>query len=64
MTNRSLFFVPSLLALALLVGACSRQEDTPTASPQKSSDCDMQGMDMSKMSAEEHQKMMADCAKK
>lgn len=59
--------VPLMLGLAL-ASACSKPDNgasgSTTGSPASSAssgDCDMQGMDMSKMSPEEHQKMMEKC---
>lgn len=43
------------VVVALGISACSRNE------PSQMADCDMQGMDMSKMSAEEHKAMMEKC---
>lgn len=60
------------VAAAVVLAACSDnssapQEKTPpkpaATAPQQADPCEMQGMDMSKMSAEEHQKMMDDCEK-
>lgn len=58
---------PILLWLAL-ASACSKTDDggsgpavESSASSASKDHCDMQGMDMSKMSAEEHRKMMEDC---
>lgn len=66
-------FPAAVLAIVLGLAACSDKEPASSpstgANPAASSgsstmgDCDMQGMDMSKMSAEEHQKMMEDCKK-
>ena len=54
------------LVTIALISACERESATPTLKPETSAplsaNCDMSG-DMSKMSAEEHQKMMEDCEK-
>ncbi len=57
------------MALAILASGCSEREQerppAPAAAVQATmpKECDMAGMDMSKMSAEEHQKMLDDCEK-
>jgi entry exclusion lipoprotein TrbK len=43
------------IVVALGISACSKNE------PPQMTDCDMQGMDMSKMSAEEHKAMLEKC---
>lgn len=54
---------------AAITGGCDREREVPVQGPPPaatqpmSKDCDMSGMDMSKMSAEEHQKMMDECAR-
>lgn len=57
---------------AFLLAACSDNSSAPkqktpskpgATAPQQADPCEMQGIDMSKMSAEEHQKMMDDCEK-
>lgn len=64
--------VAVLWTAAFSVAGCSKpapapaEPTRPSAAQSPSSvppDCDMQGMDMSKMSAEEHKKMMEDCEK-
>lgn len=66
------FLIPmGMLTLMLGLGACSDKQPPsasgtatkPAASSGQSAmgDCSLEGMDMSKMSAEEHQKMMDDC---
>lgn len=65
-------FISRLLAavaLSLAATACSDKDagqgQAPGATGESMqstmNDCDMQGMDMSKMSAEEHSKMMEEC---
>lgn len=60
--------------LAIVVGLAASDKELASspgtgANPAASSgnsgmgDCNMEGMDMSKMSAEEHQKMIEDCKK-
>ena len=56
----------TLALAAALTSACSEKEASPppaAASKSLPATCDMSGMDMSKMSAEEHQKMLDDCEK-
>ena len=53
--NMNHIFAAAAVVVALGISACSRNE------PPQMADCDMQGMDMSKMSAEEHKAMMEKC---
>lgn len=70
--NLKFVFAAGLLALSLT--ACGQSQPQPAAAPepapmkhegmdhsQMKGDCDMQGMDMSKMSAADHQAMMEKC---
>lgn len=76
--RRNPIFAVGTAALVLLVGGCDdklgrssapgerevpAQGPPPAAAQPMSKDCDMSGMDMSKMSAEEHQKMLDACAR-
>ncbi len=53
---------PLSLAVLLAVVGCNRDRNDDHSQMQKN--CDMQQMDMSKMSAEEQQKMIDDCKEK
>lgn len=68
----------AVMTLALSTAACAKSEPEQPAAPaqkqmshegmdmdhsQMKDDCDMQGMDMSNMSAEAHQAMMDKCQK-
>ena len=69
--NLNHILATTVITLALSTTACARSEpeQQPAAPAQKEmshegmemKDCDMQGMDMSKMSAEEHAAMMEKC---
>lgn len=58
----------SLTAATLMLAACNNPPQGPAsgdkaAEPGTPPECDMSGMDMSKVTAQEHQKMMEDCAR-